>query len=166
MSQDTIARDAARWWLDGRDGERAEDACHQWCQADPRHALQYQHLQQLWQAGAATPSLQRQQHRRRRRHLGEAGFAALLLCALGLYGRPAPPPAAQVLRTAAGEIRDEALPDGSHVLLSPGSEVQARGDGQHRQLQLQRGQAWFKVAADARRPATAAGSRSPNIASG
>lgn len=152
MSQDTIAREAARWWLDGHDGDRDESAFNQWCQADPRHALQYQHLQQLWQAGANTPSLQRQQQRRRRRHLGEAGIAVLLLCALGLYSRPAATPAAQVLRTAAGEIRDEALPDGSHVLLSPGSEVHVRVDGQHRQLQLQRGQAWFKVAADARRP--------------
>ncbi|EED40819.1 sigma factor regulatory protein, FecR/PupR family [Stenotrophomonas sp. SKA14] len=152
MSQDTIAREAARWWLDGHDGDRDENAFNQWCQADPRHAVQYQHLQQLWQAGANTPSLQRQQQRRRRRHLGEAGIAVLLLCALGLYSRPAATPAAQVLRTAAGEIRDEALPDGSHVLLSPGSEVHARVDGQHRQLQLQRGQAWFKVAADPRRP--------------
>lgn len=120
--------------------------------ADSRHVAQYQHLQQLWQAGATLPSLQRQQQRRQRRRSGEAGIAVLLLCALGLYSRTASPPAAQVLRTAAGEIRDEALPDGSHVLLSPGSEVHVRVDAQRRQLQLQQGQAWFKVAADADRP--------------
>lgn len=152
MSQDAIAREAARWWLDGHDGGRDENAFEQWYQADPRHAAQYQHLQQLWQAGAALPSLQRQQQRRQRRRLREAGIAVLLLCALGLYSRHASPPAAQVLRTAAGEIRDEALPDGSHVLLSPGSEVHVRVDAQRRQLQLQRGQAWFTVAADADRP--------------
>ena len=152
MSQDAIAREAARWWLDGHDGERDENAFEQWCQADPRHDVQYQHLQQLWHAGAAIPSLQRQQQHRQRRRLREAGIAVLLLCALGLYSRHASPPAAQVLRTAAGEIRDEALPDGSHVLLSPGSEVHVRVDAQRRQLQLQKGQAWFKVAADADRP--------------
>lgn len=152
MSQESIAREAARWWLDGHDGDRDENAFEQWCRADPRHAAQYLHLQQLWQAGAATPSLQRQQQRRQRRRLGEAGLAVLLLCALGLYSRHASPPAAQVLRTASGEIRDEALPDGSHVLLSPGSEVHVRIDAQRRQLQLERGQAWFQVSADAARP--------------
>ncbi|VTQ85978.1 FecR iron transport regulator family protein [Stenotrophomonas maltophilia] len=152
MSQETIAREAARWWLDAHDGDRDENAFEQWCRADPRHAAQYLHLQELWQAGAATPSLQRQQQRRQRRRLREAGIAVLLLCALGLYSRHASPPVAQVLRTAAGEIREETLPDGSHVLLSPGSEVKVRIDGQRRQLQLQRGQAWFQVAADADRP--------------
>jgi hypothetical protein len=39
--------------------------------------------------------------------LREAGIAVLLLCALGLYSRHAAPPAAQVMRTAAGEIREE-----------------------------------------------------------
>ncbi|WP_368865951.1 FecR/PupR family sigma factor regulator, partial [Stenotrophomonas maltophilia] len=52
MSQDTIAREAARWWLDGHDGTRDERAFAHWYQADPRHAAQYLHLQQLWQAGA------------------------------------------------------------------------------------------------------------------
>lgn len=152
MSQEAIAREAARWWLDGHDGDRDENAFEQWCRADPRHAAQYLHLQQLWQAGATMPSLQRQLQRRQRRRLGEAGLAVLLLCALGLYSRHASPPAAQVLRTASGEIRDEALPDGSHVLLSPGSEVHVRIDAQRRQLQLDRGQAWFQVTADAQRP--------------
>ncbi|MBA0448661.1 FecR family protein [Stenotrophomonas maltophilia] len=152
MSQETIAREAARWWLDGHDGDRDESAFEQWCRADPRHAAQYQHLQELWRAGATLPSLQRQQQRRQRRRVREVGIAVLLLCALGLYSRHASPPAAQVLRTASGEIRDEALPDGSHVLLSPGSEVRVRIDAQRRQLELQRGQAGFQVAADARRP--------------
>ena len=151
MSQEAIAREAARWWLDGHDGDRDENAFEQWCRADPSHAAQYLHLQQLWQAGATMPSLQRQQQRRQRRRLGEAGLAVLLLCALGLYSRHASPPAAQVLRTASGEIRDETLADGSHVLLSPGSEVHVRIDAQRRQLQLERGQAWLQVSVDAAR---------------
>lgn len=152
MSQEAIAREAARWWLDGHESGRDERAFNQWYHADVRHAAQYQHLQALWQAGDATPSLQRHQHRRQRRRLREAGTAVLLLCALGLYTRQAAPPAAQVMRTAAGEVREEVLPDGSHVLLSPGSEVRVRIDAQRRQLQLQHGQAWFKVAADAQHP--------------
>ena len=152
MSHDAIAQEAARWWLDGHDGRRDENAFARWCAADPRHAAQYQHLQTLWQAGTGLPSLQRQQQRRQRRRLREAGIAVLLLCALGLYSRHATPPAAQVMRTAAGQIRDERLPDGSQLQLAPGSEVHVRIDGKRRQLQLQQGQAWFKVAADTGRP--------------
>jgi transmembrane sensor len=47
MSQETIAREAARWWLDAHDGDRDENAFEQWCRADPRHAAQYLHLQEL-----------------------------------------------------------------------------------------------------------------------
>lgn len=152
MSQEAIAREAARWWLDGRDGGRDERAFSQWYHADARHAAQYQHLQALWLAGDATPSLQRHQLRRQRRRLRDAGTAVLLLCALSLYTHQAAPPAAQMIHTAAGEIREEVLPDGSRVLLSPGSEVHVRIDAQRRQLQLERGQAWFQVSADAARP--------------
>jgi transmembrane sensor len=151
MSQDTIAREAARWWLDGHDGTRDENAFNQWCQADPRHAAQVPAPAALWQAGAAAQPAAASAARQRR----TCAKPALRCCCcvrLGLYTRHAAPPAAQVLRTAAGEIREEVLPDGSHVLLSPGSEVHVRIDAQRRQLQLQRGQAWFKVAADARRP--------------
>ncbi len=152
MSQDTIAREAARWWLDGHDGTRDERAFAHWYQADPRHAAQYLHLQQLWQAGAGLPSLQRQQQRHRRRALREAGIGALLLCVLGLSLRQDAPPTELVLRTTVGEIRETPLQDGSRVVLSPGSEVRVRIDGQRRQLQLKKGQAWFQVAADADRP--------------
>ncbi len=152
MSHDAIAQEAARWWLDGHDGHRDENAFARWIAADPRHAAQYQHLQALWQAGTGLPSVQRQQQRQHRRRLRDAGIAVLLLCALGLYSRHVTPPPAQVVRTAAGQIREETLPDGSQLQLAPGSEIHVRIDGKRRQLQLQQGQAWFKVAADAGRP--------------
>lgn len=152
MNQDSILREAARWWLDGHEGARDEHAFAQWYQADPRHAAQYQHLQQLWQADPALPSLQRHQQQRRRRRLRDAGLAVLLLCALGLYSRQPAAPTADILRTAAGEIRDVPLADGSHVQLAPASEVRVRFSAHQRQLQLQQGQAWFKVAAAADRP--------------
>ncbi|HFK2919478.1 sigma factor [Stenotrophomonas beteli] len=47
----------------------------------------------------------------------------LLLCTLELYSRHASPPRAQVPCTAAGKFRDERLPDGTQVRLSPGSQV-------------------------------------------
>jgi len=47
----------------------------------------------------------------------------LLLCTRGLYSRHVLPPRAQLPRTAAGKFRDERLPDGTQVRLSPGSEV-------------------------------------------
>lgn len=152
MSQDPIAREAARWWLHAQEEQRDEDAFHQWYQADPRHAAQYQHLQQLWQAGAALPSLQRQQQRRQRRRLREGGIAVLLLCALGLYTRHSAPAPEQIMRTTAGDVGTFPLQDGSRLHLSPGSEVAVRIDAQRRALQLRRGQAWFQVARDPGRP--------------
>jgi len=152
MSQDPIAREAARWWLHAHDEQRDEAAFSQWYEADPRHAAQYQHLLQLWQAGAALPSLQRQQQRRQRRRLREAGIAVLLLCALGLYTRHNALPPEQTLRTASGEIEDVRLQDGSRLQLSPDSELGVRIDADRRALQLRHGQAWFQVAADRNRP--------------
>jgi len=114
VSQATIAREAARWWLDGHDGQRDESAFARWQAADPRHAAQYQHLQALWQVGMDLPGLQRRQQRRQRRRLREACIAVLLLCALGMYCRHVTPPAAQVVRTAAGQIRETPVPDGSY----------------------------------------------------
>lgn len=116
MSQAPIAREAARWWLHAHDGRRDASAFEQWYTADPRHAAQYQHLLQMWQAGASLPSLQHQQQRRQRRRLREAGMAVLLLCALGLYTRHTAPAPQQTLRTSDGQpLRFDGAAAGTNV---------------------------------------------------
>ncbi|KAF1012831.1 MAG: Protein FecR [Stenotrophomonas maltophilia] len=149
MTTGVIAQDAARWWMDAHNGERDEAAFLHWLRADARHAAQYVHLQQLWEQGASVPSARRRRplHRRVR----EAATALVLLCALGLFSAYRHVPDDQ-LRTAAGQIQQATLADGSQVLLSAATRLQVRIDGQHRELQLLQGQAWFKVAADRSRP--------------
>ncbi|HVR49492.1 MAG TPA: FecR domain-containing protein [Pseudorhodoferax sp.] len=58
------------------------------------------------------------------------------------------------VQTAPGETRRVDLPDGSRVTLNFGSRLQVQFDRQHRAVQLDRGEAFFEVAADAARPFT------------
>lgn len=148
MTSGVIAQDAARWWMDGFNGERDEAAFQHWLDADTRHAAQYAHLQQLWQHGGSVPSARR--HRPLRR-LRDAATAVVLLCALGLFSAYQHVPADQ-LRTAAGQVRHIRLADGSQVVLSADTRLQVTIDAQQRELALLQGQAWFQVAADATRP--------------
>lgn len=55
-------------------------------------------------------------------------------------------------RTAAGERRQLELPDGSRVILDAGSALVVHLSPSRRSLSLERGEAFFQVAKDARRP--------------
>jgi len=155
MSTEVIANEAARWWLLAHEGERDEAAFAQWLQADPRNARQYQHLQHLWEAGSGLPSVQRahQQRRRRRQVLAGATLSAVIALVMGSITAP-PAPAGQELQTRTGEIRRIALDDGSQVLLAGDTHLHADITSAQRQVVMDRGQAWFKVAADAQHPFT------------
>lgn len=58
------------------------------------------------------------------------------------------------LATAAGEIRQLDLPDGTHVALNADSSVSVRYYPRHREVVLDRGEAFFQVAPDVDRPFT------------
>ncbi|AWB06541.1 iron dicitrate transport regulator FecR (plasmid) [Azospirillum humicireducens] len=55
-------------------------------------------------------------------------------------------------RTAVGERREVALPDGSRVILDSGSAVALAFGGEERRVALLRGRAWFDVVRDTARP--------------
>jgi len=61
-------------------------------------------------------------------------------------------PVAQTLRTAAGERREMTLTDGSLVSLAPATEVRVRFTERERNLRLTRGEAFFRVHKNPRRP--------------
>ncbi|QSA96564.1 FecR family protein [Methylococcus sp. EFPC2] len=61
-------------------------------------------------------------------------------------------------RTATGEQRSLRLADGSQVILNTGSALSVDFSGRRRLVHLYRGEAYFKVAADADRPFTVASS--------
>jgi len=58
------------------------------------------------------------------------------------------------IATAPGELRDIDLPDGSHVALNANSRLQVRYYPRRRETVLDKGEAFFKVAADAGKPFT------------
>lgn len=55
-------------------------------------------------------------------------------------------------RTEIGEIRRIALSDGSVALVNSGSDLQVRYEKAARQLRLDEGEVWFKVAKNLQRP--------------
>ena len=62
--------------------------------------------------------------------------------------------------TARGEVRDIALPDGSHIALNWNSTLQVRYYPRRREVVLNQGEAFFQVSADAARPFTVDSGRS------
>lgn len=94
----------------------------------------------------------------RRRGLHWAGAAAgvLLAAALSLGGWQwhAGPTERAAFGSALGDVRDVLLPDGSEATLSSDTRLQVTLSRRARRIELQRGEAYFRVAADARRPFT------------
>lgn len=90
--------------------------------------------------------------RARRGFLIGGGALACLLAVAGvtefLWSSPRP----IEVRTASGEIRRVALPDGSIVMVNTASDVAATVAGERRDVKLRDGEAWFQVAHDKSRP--------------
>lgn len=88
---------------------------------------------------------------RRRRFVLPVALAAGLVAVLALPWALQP---GQEYRTEVGEIRRIALSDGSLAVVNSGSDLQVRYEKDARQLRLDEGEAWFKVAKNTHRPFT------------
>lgn len=131
------------------DAERRE--LDQWLRVDRRHVGAFARAQAAWAVAA-------DRHIRvpepdivpaRRRLL--AGGGALAAClALGITGWRVLGP--EQYRTAMGEVRRILLADGSVVTLNTDSAIAVDLGRKERRIDLDRGEAWFSVAADASRP--------------
>lgn len=89
-----------------------------------------------------------------RRRLLSAGVAACLALALGIgvwTNRPEPVTEFQYA-TKVGEIRVVSLEDGSTITLGASTSVEGRFSKRNREVELNRGRAFFDVAPDSRRP--------------
>jgi transmembrane sensor len=148
--------DASEWVqkLDGSSDQALTDAWLQWCRADPKNLPAFEQMQRLWEAfPAPDPAAARPTPATRGRHwTTSAALAAgvILLVALAgilaLHNRQE-----QVLVTLVGEQRHVTLADGSELDLAPGSRVSTRLGLLHRDVLLERGQAYFSVAPSALR---------------
>ena len=160
---------AAGWFARQRSGEMSPDdrlALRAWLQADPRHRIVYASVRRAW-GGAAllrgdpnVLAIREHWSRHRRRTTAVRALAACLavivLAGAGLFGwweyqRPKPL-TDQAFHTAVGERTTVRLPDGSELILNTDTVVRTRADEDRRLVILERGEAYFRVAKDARRP--------------
>jgi len=165
-------REAWRWLQRRRRApHRHARAFARWLALDPRHLDAYARAEALWslseapartlaaeEAGALQGYL-RGIRRKARLPLsglwpGALATACCLLLVLWGGGWLRPVQAWQNLRadevSAAGEVRELHLADGSRVLLDADSALNVHVDGPLRRIELLRGGAWFKVARDGR----------------
>ena len=157
------ARQQAAVWAARRldAGDHQDAAFETWKSADPAHG---QAFDQVWRAGQdpALAEAMRLSEQRRGVPRRAARWTVLAggLVACGLAAFVAWPQiqlmtvAPLVLQTAPGQHRVATLADGTQVTLDGATRLEVRLGTQRRQVELVRGEAFFDVAHDTRRPFT------------
>lgn len=173
---------AAAWFARQRSGDMTEQEARElavWIEADPSHRATWELAAQVWSATEgvrANPTMLRIRERalaRRRFGWTATGGAIAASVAMALFGgwlmmerTPSGPVISTAVAThadlagaksrdfstAVGERRTVNLEDGTVVTLDTGSIIRARQGGHVRLVELERGQAFFKVAKDRNRP--------------
>jgi transmembrane sensor len=156
VDTDPVFRQALEWFLLVRD-EKASDedraALETWLLADPAHGLAYARARRLWDRF----DLVKPEYERLSRS-GRIGRRSLLLGGLvALVGAPSlyvvtRPEFSADYSTGIAERRTFTLPDGSTAELGSYSAASLQFTEEERRLVLHRGQGFFRVAAEARRP--------------
>jgi transmembrane sensor len=149
-----IEQQAAAWVarMDGAGWTEAQEAeLSAWLAADRRHRGALLQAQSAWisldeQARAAERDMRLSGIGRRGALFGGGAIAASLAGA-ALWVR-----SGTTYRTALGEIRHVPLADGSVAAINSGSELQIRLADRRREIRLDSGEAWFRVAKDPSRP--------------
>jgi len=169
---------AAAWFAHVRSGgATAADhrAIEYWCDSHPANRAAWNDMNRSWDmAGSlrSDPAIMamreqamakpRAQPRFRFQHMAAAAAVALAVVGAGAIGvkqfRPSSAPDARIaiaereFRTGIGQTATMKLADGSIVTLNTDSAVRVGDWGSKRQVQLLKGQAFFKVAKDAAHP--------------
>jgi transmembrane sensor len=163
--------EAARWFARMHDDQRtsAEEAeLHRWLAQDPENERAYQRLETLWAGveqvrnepavkAARAQALEESRHAMwqrvevpRWKLLGTA--AAIVALAVGLFFARPYVPIDRVYQTGVGDRRTFQLVDGSELTLNTDSIARVHYEFGQRIVDLERGQAHFKVAHSALRP--------------
>jgi transmembrane sensor len=127
----------------------------QWCESDPLNLAAFEQMQRVWDAFPAVRD--RRLHspptpNRLKQPSGLILLAASIVLGVALVGWFISRPEIQVLDTSIGELRHVGLSDGSQIDLAPDSRVRTRLSLTRRDVQLERGQAFFAVAHSVLRP--------------
>lgn len=170
--QDMTVQEQAAWWLlRHQEGQRDEPAWQAWLALGAGRQAAYDGLVRTWQAldavpAEAIPAGWRPAPATRRKGASawwaggggaRAAIGAVALCTVvGLswliHAQWTAPVYQQHFSTVRGQTLQVRLPDGSELWLDAASEVDVRYHRQHRDVDLQGGQAQFKVQPDASRP--------------
>jgi transmembrane sensor len=162
---DRIEHAAAEWWVRLRDPALPDQALAQWTdwlEADPRHAAAFDRACALAEQASRMPAEQRTDlvarfaapnpavacRRVPRFPLAlAAGLAAILVVAGGLFlGSRHGPSAQRAYASDHASHRDIDLPDGSSIELGGATTITARYDHDIRAIDLDAGEAFFRVA--------------------
>jgi len=155
--------DAALWVARHMGGPVDATAFAAWLAGAPDRQRKFEVLWATCMDGAVTDSLrlhdrlERDKHTDRRhllRHLALGALAAAIVVGLAFAwprARLALTPGA-TYETAAGQVRDVTLADGSTVALNGASRIRVKIGGGRRQVALERGEALFDVRHDPARP--------------
>ena len=159
-----IEAEAIEWLvrLNRRDiSAEQEQAFFQWLNASPLHQAAYIKAEDLWQRGevlakAKTLAPPKPLQPAAGFAWGGWGWAAAVSCVflLGLWFMQPGKVETQHYASKLGEQQRVELADGSHLLLNSNSAVVVSLEKNERRVELQRGQVFFEVASNPRRPFT------------
>ncbi|HEY0800643.1 MAG TPA: FecR domain-containing protein [Steroidobacteraceae bacterium] len=129
----------------------------EWCRSDPLNLTAFEQMQNVWDGFPAAkreappyPQPSKDRSMRRARLVRLAAGVLLIVGVAGWFAlRYAQ---TETFDTARGQQRRESLLDGSALDLAPDSRVSIRYTAMRRDVQLERGQAFFAVAHSAMRP--------------
>jgi transmembrane sensor len=163
MTSATLIEDIAARWLLRREAEdwssRDQRELDAWLDAAPAHKVAFWRLEQGWDKVDRLAALRRPSPPRRvnplQRHWRPAVIAASLAAVLAIGGVSVLRPYLGSEHTYATEVGGRAmapLPDGTKVELNTATRLRAVVRGKTREVWLDRGEAYFEVAHDARRP--------------
>lgn len=167
LGDSVLFRTAAEWWVRLREIEDDPDTLAQWiawCEADERHIAAFEQVSEFAAEMVNLDGAGRERLIRRfdvgiaRRWRYWAAAAVLVLgLAFGAYAgwkHYFPEAPWQVYASATAVNREIDLADGSHVVLGGASELRVRLSAERRSIELQSGEAFFRVAHDSEREFT------------
>jgi transmembrane sensor len=155
---DVARLQAASEWvqrLNESNEQSTADQWLRWCESDPLNLAAFEQMQRVWDAFSAVRDrrLHSPPTSNRLKHPGGLILlAASIVLGVGFIAWFISRPEIQVLDTSIGELRHISLSDGSYIDLAPDSRVRTRLTLTRRDVQLERGQAFFAVAHSALRP--------------
>jgi transmembrane sensor len=159
LRDEVLLRTAAEWWMRLREADDDQDTVTQWLawsEADKRHLAAFEQISQLAAELSQVDDVTRERLIRKfdvsptRRWLHWAAAAVIVLgIGLGVYGgwkHYFPEEPWQTYASSVAVNRDVDLADGSHIVLGGASQLQVRLGSTRRSIELNSGEAFFRVA--------------------